>query len=125
MFLKAQSISFLISISCSSAMIESFYNLVNFHNYTMDLSTAVSAFHSTISVPGILQSLPTSFYQHPIEYIAFSLDFTGSRCSVENKHLRKHEFLATMSYPGCVRETGTTVARAESGAGDEWDRVAK
>ena len=118
MFLKAQSISFLISISCSSAMIESFYNSVNFHNYTMDLSTAVSAFYSTISVP-------TSFYQHPIEFIAFSLDFNGSRCSVENKHLRKHEFLATMSYPGCVRETGTTVARAESGAGDEWDRVAK
>ena len=30
-----------------------------------------------------------------------------------------------MGDPGCVRETGTTVARAESGAGDEWDRAAK
>ena len=57
--------------------------------------------------------------------MAFSLDFTGSRCSAENKHLCKHDFLATMGDPGCIRETGTTVARAESGAGDEWDRAAK
>ena len=57
--------------------------------------------------------------------MAFSLDFTGSRCSAENKQLCKHDFLATMGDPGCVRETGTTVARAESGAGDEWDRAAK
>ena len=54
MFLR--SISFLICISRSySAMRESFYNSVNFHNYTMELSTMVAAFYNTISVSGIVQ----------------------------------------------------------------------
>ena len=86
-------------------MMESFYNSVKFHNYTMELSTAVAAFHNTISVPGILQSLPTSFYQHPIKYMAFSLDFTGSRCCAQSKHLGKHDLLATTGDPECVSES--------------------
>ena len=118
-----RSISLLICISRSySTMIESFYNSVNFHNYTMELSTRPwwQLFTVPFSGPAILQSLPNLFYQHPIKYKAFSLDFSGTRCCAEDKHLRKHDLLATTGDPKCASESWE---RSRRWIGWEWKMI--